>query len=126
MARGFKRSKWFGLIGVFVVAGMATVIATTVGQGDPNPKLALGLIFGEVIVAAPGPKWSPRSRDGRVRPDEGAPDAVLATLQGVPNSVGWKRVEVLGGPDEIVVTRKKGGQGDWLCDLWLAERLAAS
>lgn len=323
MAGGFKRSKWFGLIGVFVVAALAIVIATTMGQGDPNPKLALGLIFaviaiffailfalqrsdleraagggaaatnraaaeggrqienpttmaepdlwaalaiapidadavrardevwdvsrrslhlgmvivalifltvpsiylfetflplligvpliviaviygsiraigpggeldkayersdramrplglqvterasggfemrypttpgfdyrlrgwtvmsgerhgpgvmvrlgghedagtGEVIVAAPSHEWSARSRDGRVRPADRAPDAVVTALEAVPNSVRWKRVEVSAGPEGIVVTRRKGEGRDWLCDLWLAERLAAA
>jgi hypothetical protein len=36
-----------------------------------------------------------------------------------------KRVEVRSGPDGIVVSRRKAQQGDWPCDLWLAERLAA-
>ena len=31
MAGGFKRSKWFGLIGVFVVAAIVVVIALTTG-----------------------------------------------------------------------------------------------
>ncbi|HEY5816733.1 MAG TPA: hypothetical protein VIS95_10415 [Solirubrobacterales bacterium] len=35
-----------------------------------------------------------------------------------------KKVTVEGGPEGIEVTRKGGGQADWLCDLWLAERLA--
>jgi hypothetical protein len=35
-----------------------------------------------------------------------------------------KRVEVESGPEGIAVTRRKGGPGDWLGDLWLAERLA--
>ena len=35
-------------------------------------------------------------------------------------------VEVSGGPDGIVVARKGGEPGDWLCDLWLAERLASA
>jgi hypothetical protein len=78
----------------------------------------------EVIVAAPGAEWSARSRDGRVHPGDGAPDAVVAAPGAVPNSVRWKRVEISGGPEGIVVTRKKGEQRDWLCDLWLAERLA--
>jgi hypothetical protein len=26
--------------------------------------------------------------------------------------------------DPVTVVRKGGGQADWLCDLWLAERLA--
>jgi hypothetical protein len=47
---GFKRSSWFGLIGVFVVAAIVVVIATSTGQGEANPKLTLGLIFGVVAV----------------------------------------------------------------------------
>ena len=47
---GFKRSGTFGIVGVFVVAALVAVIALTMGQGDPNPKLALGLIFGVVAL----------------------------------------------------------------------------
>jgi len=36
-----------------------------------------------------------------------------------------KRVEVSSGPDGLLVRRHKGGQRDWLCDLWLAEQLAS-
>ena len=36
----------------------------------------------------------------------------------------WKKLTVEGGPEGIVVSRKGGEQADWLCDLWLAERLA--
>lgn len=36
-----------------------------------------------------------------------------------------KRVAVRSGPDGLVVSRRKAAQGDWLCDLWLAERLLA-
>ena len=35
-----------------------------------------------------------------------------------------RKVEVSSGPAGIVVFRKGGDQADWLCDLWLAERLA--
>jgi hypothetical protein len=31
-------------------------------------------------------------------------------------------VTVSGGPESIVVTRRTGKQGDWLCYIWLAER----
>lgn len=54
MAGGFKRSGLFGLIGVFVVAGAVVAIALTMGQGDPNPKLALGLIFAVIAVFCVG------------------------------------------------------------------------
>lgn len=50
MSGGFKRSSRFGLIGVFVVAALAAVIGLTMGEGEANPKLALGLIFGVVAV----------------------------------------------------------------------------
>jgi hypothetical protein len=79
----------------------------------------------EVTIGAPAPTFAARSRDGRVRPADGAPKPIVAALAEVPNSTRWKRVTAEGGPDGIVVARKGGGQSDWLCDLWLAERLAA-
>ncbi len=78
----------------------------------------------EVSVAAPTPEFSARSRDGRVRPGDGAPEALVAALKEVPNSTRWKKVTVAGGPEGIKIARKSGEQSDWLCDLWLAERLA--
>jgi hypothetical protein len=36
-----------------------------------------------------------------------------------------KRVEVHSGPEGIVVSRRKAAPNDWLCDLWVAERLLA-
>jgi len=51
---GFKRSGLFGLLGVFVVAALAIVIAMTMGQGEANPKLALGLIFGVIAIFCAG------------------------------------------------------------------------
>jgi hypothetical protein len=79
---------------------------------------------GEVTLAAAVPEFEARSRDGRVRPGDGAPATIVAALEAVPNSTRWKKVQVEGGPEGIVVARKGGGQSDWLCDLWLAERLA--
>lgn len=47
---GFKRSSRFGLVGVLVVMALTAVIGLTMGSGEANPKLALGLIFGVVGV----------------------------------------------------------------------------
>jgi hypothetical protein len=80
----------------------------------------------EVMVAAPVAEFKAKSRDGRVRPSDGAPEDVVAVLKGTPNSTRWKKVTVEGGPEGIEIVRKGGGQADWLCDLWLAERLAES
>jgi hypothetical protein len=70
------------------------------------------------------PSFEAQARDGRIRPDEDAPESVAAALQEVPNSTRWKGVSVRGGRGGIVVERK-GNRGEWLCDLWLAERLAS-
>ncbi len=78
----------------------------------------------EVSVAAATPGFEAKSRDGRVRPVDGTPEGIAAALRQTPNSTRWKKVSVEGGPEGIVVTRKGGEQADWLCDLWLAERLA--
>jgi hypothetical protein len=78
----------------------------------------------EVTVAAPAPAFKAKSRDGKVRPADGAPESIAAALKGAPNSTRWKKITVEGGPEGIVVVRKGGEQADWLCDLWLAERLA--
>lgn len=80
----------------------------------------------EVTVRAPAPAFEAKSRDGRVGPAEGAPDEIVATLKAVPNSTRWKKVTVEGGLVGIVVSRKGGEQSDWMCDLWLAERLAGA
>jgi hypothetical protein len=78
----------------------------------------------EVKVSAATAQFEAKSRDGRVRPVDGMPEDLAAALKAVPNSTRWKKVTVEGGPEGIEVTRKGGGQADWLCDLWLAERLA--
>ncbi|HET8862542.1 MAG TPA: hypothetical protein VFM94_04760 [Solirubrobacterales bacterium] len=78
----------------------------------------------EVTVAAPVAAFKAKSRDGRVRPSDGAPQDVVAALKSTPNSTRWRKVTVEGGPQGIEIVRKGGNQADWLCDLWLAERLA--
>jgi hypothetical protein len=80
----------------------------------------------QVAVRMAGPEWSARSRDGRVKPKEGAPEGVVSLLGKLKNSTRWNHLEVEAGADGIVITRKKAGQSDWLCDLWLAESLAVA
>lgn len=93
-------------------------VSVRVGSGETGSH-------SEVSVAAPVPEFSARSRDGRVRPADGTPENVVVALKEVPNSTRWKKVTVEGGPEGVVVARRGGGQSDWLCDLWLAERLAS-
>jgi hypothetical protein len=78
----------------------------------------------EVTVAVPMAEFSAKSRDGKVRPGDGTTEGIAAALKAVPSSTRWKKVTVEGGPEGIAIVRKGGEQADWLCDLWLAERLA--
>jgi hypothetical protein len=80
----------------------------------------------EITVGVSCPEFKAKSRDGKVRPGKDVPTEIASALKAVPASTRWKKVEVAGGPEGIVVTRKGGEQSDWMCDLWLAERLASS
>ena len=46
----FRRSAVFGLVGVFVVAGIAIAIALSADSNNSDPKLQMGLIFGVIAV----------------------------------------------------------------------------
>ena len=76
----------------------------------------------EVTVHASVPQFEARTKGGRFATDNGAANAA-AVLSSLPASERWKGVKVHGGRDGIVVDRK-GDPGAWLCDLWLAERIA--
>ena len=71
------------------------------------------------------PQFQAKIRDGRLAAGKDAPDPVKAALQELPASDAWKGVKVRGGSGGIVVERKRGRER-WLCDLWLAERLASA
>jgi hypothetical protein len=76
----------------------------------------------EVTVHASVPEFEAKARDGRLAAEDGGSNAE-AVLRALPSSERWKGVSVHGGVDGIAVERK-GDPGAWLCDLWLAERLA--
>lgn len=57
--------------------------------------------------------------------DAGATEVIVAEPCAEFEAKG-KRLTVASGPEGIVVSRRKGDGRDWLCDLWLAERLAGA
>jgi hypothetical protein len=57
--------------------------------------------------------------------DPGASEVAVAEPGCHPFEAGSKLVEVRSGREGIAVSRRRGGAESWLCDLWLAERLAA-
>jgi hypothetical protein len=92
-------------------------VSVRLGSGEVSAR-------SEVKVGVAAPEFEVKSRDGRVRPSDATPAKIVAALKDTPNSTRWKKLAVEGGPEGIVIARKGGDQGDWLCDLWLAERLA--
>jgi hypothetical protein len=67
-----------------------------------------------------------RSRDGKLVAGEAAPDAAVEALRSVPGSTRWKSLKGEVGEGRIAVERKGSSSGDWMLDLWLAERLAGA
>ncbi len=76
----------------------------------------------ELTVKAPVPRFEANAKDGRLVAQDRASNAA-AVLGALPASERWRGVKLHGGSDGIVIDRK-GDPGAWLCDLWLAERLA--
>ena len=102
------------LRGPLILEGKRHGRNVTLHQEGPNS---------EVIVGGSVPSFKAKARDGRIRGEDDTPAAVEAVLDEIPNSTRWKGVKVHGGSAGIAVQRDKALQ-DWLCDLWLAERLA--
>jgi hypothetical protein len=92
-------------------------VSVRIGSGEVSSR-------SEVTVRVATPEFKAKSRDGKVRPGDDVPPPFAAALRDMPNSTRWKKLTVEGGLEGIVVARKGGAQADWLCDLWLAERLA--
>lgn len=107
--------------GALVLSGErhGRAVSVRLGSGETSPH-------SEVRVRLATPEFKAKSRDGKVRPGDDVPAPFAAALRAMPNSTRWRKLTVEGGPDGIVVTRKGGAQADWLCDLWLAERLAGA
>jgi hypothetical protein len=79
-----------------------------------------------VTLAGAVPQLEASFRDGRLRATRGAPPQVGRALGSLPASKRWSGVKVEGGPAGLIVYRRSSREGDWLCDLWLAERLAGA
>jgi hypothetical protein len=77
----------------------------------------------QTTVGGAYPTFTIRNREGRLRPATGSPGAIESVIDPLPASPLWRGVNVKGGPEGIVVERKDN-RSSWMCDLWLAERLA--
>jgi hypothetical protein len=83
----------------------------------------------ETRVRAATSAFTVTGEDERLTVGDQAPDGVRAAVAEIKRDRRWKRVEVSGGKEGVVVSRRFRGsqhtQWLWMADLWLAERLAA-
>ena len=103
------------------------VVGTATYEGNRHGR-AVRLRLGTKTtteVAGVYPAFEIRNRDGRLRPAAVSPPEVETVIAQLAASPLWRGVNVRGGEEGIVVERKDN-RSSWMCDLWLAERLAES
>jgi hypothetical protein len=105
----------------------ATLVGPTAMEGERHGrKVEVHQEAGksEVTVHGKSPRIEAEAKRGRFTADDGASDAA-AILSSLPASDRWNGVKIHGGSTGIMVDRT-GDPSAWLCDLWLAEKLAES
>jgi hypothetical protein len=75
------------------------------------------------VVQARLPEFKVKSEAGKLTPEKGAPDRVVAATKSLRKAKRWQGIQVYAGPDGIGVHRQSKGTNMWLYDLWLAEYL---
>jgi hypothetical protein len=75
-------------------------------------------------VGAATHEFTVEAHGGELRAGDGATPAIETALASLAESDHWRDLKVTGGPDGIVVERRRSAGENWMRDLWLAERLA--
>jgi hypothetical protein len=75
------------------------------------------------VLQAEMPEFKVQSNDGKLVPDEGAPEGVAKALKSLRKAKRWRGIVVYAGPEGIAIQRQSKGTNMWLYDLWLAEYL---
>jgi hypothetical protein len=75
------------------------------------------------VVQARLPEFTVKSNEGKLVPDEEAPEAVARALRRLRKAKRWRGIVVAAGPVGIGIQRQSKGTNMWLYDLWLAEYL---
>jgi hypothetical protein len=119
----FKRIARTAIAGPWgLVAGKGTVLAGT--RHERTVQVVVDSQRNLTMVEAQVPSFTVESREGKLVPREGAPQAVKESLGELRQAKRWVGMELQAGPEGIVVERFPGRrQNMWLYDLWLAERL---
>jgi hypothetical protein len=143
VAKGFEASaQMLSPLGLEMTQQPQVGLEPRLGQAGYNSKLVGTLLMegerhgrrvsvrrdgsGPTVTSVGGafPEFQLKADGDRLRAARGAPAAVGRALGSLSGSKRWKGVKATGGVDGIAVLRRRDSGFDWLCDLWLAERLA--
>jgi hypothetical protein len=69
------------------------------------------------------PEFQIQSREGKLTPDESAPQAARDALRSLRKAKRWAGITVFCGSAGIAIRRESKGSNMWLYDLWLVEYL---
>jgi len=75
------------------------------------------------VLQAELPEFKIESDEGKLTPDESAPEEIVSAIKSLRKAKRWKGIEVISGTGGIAVQRQSRGTNMWLYDLWLAEHL---
>ena len=143
VAKGFEASaQMLSPLGLDMTQHPQVGLQPRFGQAGYNSKLVGTLLMegerhgrrvsvrrdgeGPTVTSVGGgfPEFQVKADGDRLRASRGAPAEIGRALGSLGDSKRWKGVKVAGGPEGIAVQRRRDSGFDWLCDLWLAERLA--
>jgi hypothetical protein len=119
--------------------GLTVDVLALIGDGQrlipEGPAIVEGERYGRLVhietidkdsltvLQASIPDFRVRSDDGKLVPEEGAPEAVKKALRSLRRAKRWRGIAVYAGSEGIAVQRESPGTNMWLYDLWLAEYL---
>jgi len=119
--------------------GLAPDVISMLGGGQTlipdGPAIVEGERYGRLVhietidkysltvLQAELPEFRVQSKEGKLTPDENAPENVVDALKSLHKAKRWQGIEVYAGPDGIAIQRESKGTNMWLYDLWLAEYL---
>jgi hypothetical protein len=75
------------------------------------------------VLQANSPEFRVSSEAGKLIPEKGAPDRVVAALKSLRKAKRWQGIQILSDHQGIGIQRHSKGTNMWLYDLWLAEYL---
>jgi len=75
------------------------------------------------VVQARAPEFQVQSNDGKLVPNEGAPEAATRAPKSLRTAERWRGIALHAGPEGVAIQRQPEGTDMWSYDLQLAPYL---